>query len=104
MENSCPDCGKNWSESEVEFQVCNECGYENDVERTKQQLKRIGKSVMWGMGIIAAILFAYTAIFFTRRLASKSLGDGASALEVIGMSLFIILISIIIVYSIFSVI
>lgn len=51
---SCPECNKPWNENEIEFQVCDLCGYENpdSLAGIKIRSKKIFRSAL-GWGIVA---------------------------------------------------
>jgi len=57
MNTICPQCNKPWSESEIEFQVCNDCGFSDENARLKLSAKNLGKSVFkWLIIIFIAVL------------------------------------------------
>jgi hypothetical protein len=55
----CPECGKAWNENEIEFQLCDKCGFEDTSSAVIARFKK------WGViSIFLILVIAITVGFF----------------------------------------
>ena len=104
MYERCPNCQSPWNENEIEFQLCNKCGFEDKKGRIKQQIKGFLRLLRWAITIILAVFFGSLLLYYSKGLASKSLGPGASATEIRNFSYFIIIIGVVLLVVLFLIV
>ena len=76
----CPECGKTWNENEIEFQVCDKCGFEDTSSAVVAKFKK------WGViSIFLIIVIAISVGFFLLLRIYLNVSPGLSKILALGM-------------------
>jgi hypothetical protein len=72
MHHQCPKCDKPWLENEIEFQVCDVCGYENPKASQITLVRTLKLILLFPLAVSAGILFAFFISYLGINLNTKS--------------------------------